>query len=69
MEYGAIVNLVEWYGTLIAIMEHGVLQIPVNERAMMKMNLVRMCILTQIKFFQRILKCFQILMAHYERIL
>ena len=35
-EHGAIVKLVEWYGTLLAIMEHGVLQIPVNERAMMK---------------------------------
>lgn len=36
MEYGSLVKLVEWYGTLIAVMEHGVLQIPVNERAMMK---------------------------------
>ena len=35
MEYGALVKLVEWYGTLVAIMEHGVLLIPVNERAMM----------------------------------
>jgi hypothetical protein len=35
MEYGALVKLVEWFGTLIAIMEHGVLMIPVNERAMM----------------------------------
>lgn len=35
MEYGALVKLVEWYGTLIAVMEHGVLMIPVNERAMM----------------------------------
>ena len=35
-EYGSIVKLVEWYGTLVAVMEHGVLQIPVNERAMMK---------------------------------
>ena len=35
MEYGAIVKLVEWYGTLVAVMEHGVLLIPVNERAMM----------------------------------
>lgn len=35
MEYGALVKLVEWYGTLIAIMEHGILMIPVNERAMM----------------------------------
>lgn len=36
MEYGALVKLVEWYGTLVAIMEHGILLIPVNERAMMK---------------------------------
>ena len=36
MEYGALVKLVEWYGTLMAVMEHGILQIPVNERAMMK---------------------------------
>lgn len=35
MEYGALVKLVEWYGTLIAVMEHGILLIPVNERAMM----------------------------------
>lgn len=35
MEYGALVKLVEWYGTLVAIMEHGILMIPVNERAMM----------------------------------
>ena len=35
MEYGALVKLVEWYGTIIAVMEHGVLMIPVNERAMM----------------------------------
>lgn len=35
-EYGSIVELVEWYGTLVTIMEHGVLLIPVNERAMMK---------------------------------
>ena len=35
MEYGSLVKLVEWYGTLIAIMEHGVLMIPVKERAMM----------------------------------
>lgn len=34
-EHGALVKLVEWYGTLIAVMEHGVLMIPVNERAMM----------------------------------
>ena len=36
MEYGALVKLIEWYGTLVAIMEHGILLIPVNERAMMK---------------------------------
>lgn len=36
LEYGSIIKLVEWYGTLIAVMEHGVLMIPVNERAMMK---------------------------------
>ena len=35
MEYGSITKLVEWYGRLIAVMEHGVLLIPVNERAMM----------------------------------
>ena len=35
MEHGGLVKLVEWYGTLIAVMEHGVLMIPVNERAMM----------------------------------
>ena len=35
MEHGEIVKLIEWYGTLIAVMEHGILQIPVNERAMM----------------------------------
>lgn len=35
MEYGSLVKLVEWYGTLIAIMEHGVLMIPVKERSMM----------------------------------
>jgi len=34
-EYGSLVKLVEWYGKLIAVMEHGVLLIPVNERAMM----------------------------------
>jgi len=34
-EYGALVKLVEWYGTLVAIMEHGLLMIPVNERALM----------------------------------
>ena len=35
MEYGSLIKLVEWYGTIIAIMEHGILLIPVNERAMM----------------------------------
>ena len=35
MEHGEIVKIIDWYGTLIAIMEHGVLMIPVNERAMM----------------------------------
>ena len=32
LEYGAIVKLIEWYGNLIAVMEHGVLLITVNER-------------------------------------
>ena len=36
MEYGSLVKLIEWYGTLIAVMEHGVLMIPVKERAMMQ---------------------------------
>lgn len=36
LEYGQLIKLVEWYGSLIAIMEHGVLMIPVNERSMMK---------------------------------
>ena len=35
MEHGSITSLIEWYGKLIAVMEHGVLLIPVNERAMM----------------------------------
>ena len=35
MEYGALIKLIEWYGTIISVMEHGVLCIPVNERAMM----------------------------------
>lgn len=35
LEHGELVKLVEWYGTLIAVMEHGILMIPVNERAMM----------------------------------
>ena len=25
MEYGALVKLVEWYGNLIAVMEHGII--------------------------------------------
>ena len=36
MEYGSLIKLIEWYGTLIAVMEHGVLMIPVNERALVK---------------------------------
>lgn len=36
LEYGQLVKLIEWFGTLIAVMEHGILMIPVNERAMMK---------------------------------
>lgn len=32
-EYGALVKLIEWRGSLLAIMEHGILMIPVNERA------------------------------------
>lgn len=35
-EYGSLVKLIEWYGRLIAVMEHGILMIPVNERALMK---------------------------------
>lgn len=35
-EYGALIKLIEWYGKLIATFEHGVVMIPVNERAMMK---------------------------------
>lgn len=34
-EYGSIVKVIEWYGKLIAVMEHGVVMIPINERAMM----------------------------------
>ena len=34
MEYGALVKLIEWYGSLIAVMEHGVLLIPINERTL-----------------------------------
>lgn len=35
MNYGAIVKLIDWFGTIICVTENGVLQIPVNERAMM----------------------------------
>jgi hypothetical protein len=35
-EYGSIIKLIEWYGNVIAVMEHGVLAIPVNERALVK---------------------------------
>ena len=31
--YGSIVKLIEWYGSLICVFEHGVVLIPVNERA------------------------------------
>ena len=34
-EYGAIIKLIEWYGKIIAVLEHGIVMIPVNERAMM----------------------------------
>lgn len=34
-EYGALIKLIEWYETLVAVMEHGIVLIPVNERAMM----------------------------------
>lgn len=34
-EYGALIKLLEWRGKLMGIMEHGVLLIPVNERALM----------------------------------
>jgi hypothetical protein len=36
LEHGELVKLIEWYGRLVAVMEHGVLMIPVNERAAMK---------------------------------
>jgi hypothetical protein len=35
LDYGSLTKLVEWYGTLIAVLEHGVVMIPVNERALM----------------------------------
>lgn len=34
MEYGAITKIIEWYGTLVVICEHGIFKIPVNERAL-----------------------------------
>ena len=34
LEHGSLVKLVEWFGSLIAVMEHGVMMIPVNERAL-----------------------------------
>lgn len=34
-EYGNLVKLIEWFGNLIAVMQHGILMIPVNERALM----------------------------------
>ena len=34
-EYGNLVKLIEWFGSLIAVMQHGILMIPVNERALM----------------------------------
>ena len=35
MNYGAIVKLVDWFGSLVCVTEHGVFMIPVNERALM----------------------------------
>ena len=35
-EHGSLIKLIEWYGRLIGVMEHGVIIIPVNERAAMK---------------------------------
>ncbi|MGV8961767.1 MAG: hypothetical protein ACOH2V_00030 [Candidatus Saccharimonadaceae bacterium] len=35
-EYGSLVKLIEWYGKLVAVFEHGVVMIPINERAMMQ---------------------------------
>lgn len=32
--YGSLIRLIEWYGNLIAIYEHGVTLIPVNERTL-----------------------------------
>ena len=36
LEHGELIKLIDWFGRLIAVMEHGILMIPVNERAMMK---------------------------------
>jgi hypothetical protein len=33
-EYGSLIKLIEWYGKIIAVMEHGVLLLPINERIM-----------------------------------
>ena len=33
LTYGSIVKLVEWFGSIICVFEHGVALIPVNERA------------------------------------
>ena len=33
-QYGQIIKLVEWYGDLICVFEHGVALLPVNERAL-----------------------------------
>ena len=39
LEHGKLVKLIDWYGKLVAVMEHGVLMIPVNERALVKNEL------------------------------
>lgn len=36
LEHGKLVRLIDWFGRLVAVMEHGVLMIPVNERALVK---------------------------------
>lgn len=33
LTYGSLIKMVEWYGSLVCIFEHGVATIPVNERA------------------------------------
>jgi hypothetical protein len=33
MEYGAITKIVEFFGNIICVFEHGIAKIPVNERA------------------------------------